>query len=350
MLEKYQITRVALSFFPPLLFVFIFAPIFRNFAYKIKLLDYPGDRKIHTIPVPRIGGLVIFLGMFLGIVFFPKILPTLFPILCASSIILILGLVEDFKPLSARVRIFWQIVASTVFVILGERVSFLPSGLIGDIIEVIITIVWLVGVTNAYNYLDGLDGLAAGSAAINLTCFSVILFTTEQNYLCLLCIILIGACLGFLPHNFDKKKVFLGDAGSTFLGFILAAIGLSGHWAEDNYVKICIPIIILGVPIFDMIFTTFMRIRDGKVKTILEWLRYSGKDHFHHYLVDLGLSPYSAVIFVYFITASLGITAIMVSNDQAIEAFMSIMQAGIIFGIIATLIVVGRRRRDGWKE
>jgi UDP-GlcNAc:undecaprenyl-phosphate GlcNAc-1-phosphate transferase len=144
--------------------------------------------------------------------------------------------------------------------------------------------------------------------------------------------------------------MFLGDAGSTFIGFILAAIGIVGSWAENNIVRISIPILVLGVPIFDMIFTTFMRIRDGKVKTVLEWLSYSGKDHFHHYLVDLGLRPYTAVIFVYFITASLGISAIMVSNDPAIEAFLTLTQASIIFGVIATLIIVGRRRHDGWSK
>jgi len=159
---------------------------------------------------------------------------------------------------------------------------------------------------------------------------------------------LIAACLGFLPYNFRKDKMFLGDAGSTFIGFILASLALVGYWAEDSLVKISIPVLILGVPIFDMIFTTIMRVKDGKVKTVLEWLEYGGKDHFHHYLVDLGLRPSGATIFIYFITLSLGISAIMVSNDPAFDAFLALLQACIIFGIIATIIVIGKRRRSGW--
>lgn len=336
------------GFFFPLLFVFVFAPLFRKIAFKFKILDYPEARKIHAEPTPRIGGLIIFLGLAVGLAVSGKMTPVLSPILCSSSVILILGLVEDIHPLSARTRLFWQLAASVALVFSGLRVSFMPQGVLGEAIELIITVIWLVGVTNAYNYLDGLDGLAAGSAAVNLCCFATILFTSGQRELSLFCVILMGACLGFLPHNFNKKKMFLGDAGSTFIGFILAAIALAGNWASDNIVKISIPILVLGIPIFDMVFTTFLRIRDGKVKTFLEWLKYSGKDHFHHYVVDLGLRPYGAVIFIYFITASLGISAIMVSNDQAIEAFMTLTQAAIIFGVIATLIVVGRRRRDGW--
>jgi UDP-GlcNAc:undecaprenyl-phosphate GlcNAc-1-phosphate transferase len=133
-----------------------------------------------------------------------------------------------------------------------------------------------------------------------------------------------------------------------FLGFNLAGLALIGNWAQDNIVKISIPILILGVPIFDMIFTTIMRIKEAKIKTLLEWLQYGGKDHFHHYLVDLGMQPIGAVVFIYFVTLSLGISAIMVSNDQAFEAFLTLTQASIIFGIIAALIVVGRRHRSGW--
>jgi UDP-GlcNAc:undecaprenyl-phosphate GlcNAc-1-phosphate transferase len=263
---------------------------------------------------------------------------------------MIVGLIDDIIGLSAPVRLFWQLIVALIISIFVVRVTFLPHGLWGDIGEIIITVIWIVGLTNAYNYLDGLDGLAVGSAVINLFCFSVILYTTKQYSLVILTIILMGACLGFLPYNFKKAKIFLGDAGSTSIGFTLAYIALIGNWAEDNIVKITIPILILGVPIFDMIFTTIMRTKKLKIKTLLEWLQYGGKDHFHHYLVDLGLQPLGAVVFIYFLTLSLGISAIMVSNDQAIEAFLTLSQASIIFGVIAVLMVVGKRRRSGWNS
>jgi len=133
------------------------------------------------------------------------------------------------------------------------------------------------------------------------------------------------------------------------LGFTLACIAIQGTWAQNNVVRLFIPILILGVPIFDMIFTTIMRIKDGKVKTIIEWLQYGGRDHFHHYLVDVGLSPIGAVLFIYAISVSLGISAYMVNNDNGIEGLLTIAQATIIFCVIAVLIVVGRRHRTGWK-
>lgn len=161
----------------------------------------------------------------------------------------------------------------------------------------------------------------------------------------MLCVILASACLGFLPYNFKKgrKRVFLGDAGSTLIGFILASIGLVGYWAAGNIVKIAIPILILGVPIFDMIFTTVMRIATGKIKTIYEWLKHADKDHFHHHLVDLGLGLRGSVIFIYFTSISLGLSAIMVDRGTTKAAVLSIVQGFIIFGIIGVLIVMGKR-------
>jgi len=140
-----------------------------------------------------------------------------------------------------------------------------------------------------------------------------------------------------------KKRMFLGDAGSTFLGFMIACIALKGDWAGDNVVRLSIPILILGVPIFDMIFTTIMRIKEEKVKNLVQWLKYGGKDHFHHYLVDLGLKENGAVLFIYYITFSLGLSAIMVSNDTAIEGVMTLLQSSIIFGVIGVLIVLGKK-------
>ena len=336
------------SFLIPLVFVFAVMPLFRKLAFKLNIVDIPGGRKIHAAITPRMGGLVIYLGFVLGLLYNYTAMRFFLPILAGSTVILLLGFVDDARGLSAQIRFFCQLIAAFIVIGFGLKVTFLPVSPWGDLLEIIITVVWIVGLTNAYNYLDGMDGLACGSAVINLLCFAIILYLTAQYALGVLALILTGACLGFLPHNLNKKKMFLGDAGSTFIGFILACIGLQGDWANDNIVKISIPVLILAVPIFDMIFTTVTRVREGKVKTIIEWLKYGGKDHFHHYLVDVGLMPESAVIFIYFVTLSLGLSAIMVSNDKAVEAFLTLLQAAIILGIIATLIVVGKRRRSGW--
>ena len=339
------------SFLISFLVVLVTVPIFRRLAVRFKILDLPNKRKIHLRATPLLGGVAIFLGLCAGMLYnFPQIKAFL-PILIGASIILVVGLLDDIKKdsLSAKARLCVQLGVALLIISTGLRISFLPDTLWGNITEILITIFWIVGLINAYNYLDGMDGLAAGSAAINCLCLWIVLFGTGQYGVSLFAIILAGACFGFLPYNIKKAKIFLGDAGSTLLGFLLACIGLAGNWAQDNIVKITIPILILGVPIFDMIFTTIMRIKEEKIRTIIEWFEYAGKDHFHHYLVDVGLTPFGAVLFIYCITLSLGISAIMLANDSAFEAVLTLAQASIIFGIIATLIVVGKRRHSGWK-
>jgi len=327
---------------------YLSAPAVRKLAIKLEILDLPSRRKIHQIATPLLGGVAIYLGLLAGFLLYLNYLCFFLPVLLGATIVLGIGLLDDIRGLSAPFRLSCQILLSVIIFSFGIHIDFLPPGLWGDIGEAVITVLWIVGVTNAYNYLDGMDGLAAGSAVINFFCFAVILYSTKQFSLAAISIVLMGVCLGFIPHNFKKDKMFLGEAGSTLLGFILACVALIGSWAEDSVVKISIPILILGVPIFDMIFTTIMRIKDGKVKTVLQWLRYGGKDHFHHCLVDVGLRPLGAVIFIYFITFSLGLSAILISKDKATRALLVLLQAAIIFWIIATLIVVGKRRRSGW--
>lgn len=332
----------------PFLVTFGLTPFFIKFAKRFDIVDHPGNRKIHKRAIPLLGGVAIYCGLLAGLLLNQRAAASLLPIIVGATIILSVGLVDDIRGLSAQLRFFVELFVVLVLVKFGVCVSFLPSGFWGDLGEIAVTLVWVVGVTNACNYLDGLDGLATGSAIINLFSFSVILHTTNQPDLAILAITLTSACLGFLPYNFRKAKIFLGDAGSTFLGFSLACIAISGNWAQDNIVKLSIPTLVLGVPIFDMIFTTVLRIKEEKVKTLLEWLRYGGKDHFHHYVVDLGLHTQGAVVFIYILTLSLGISAIMLSNDTALEAVLSISQAVIVFIVVAVLIVVGKRRRSGW--
>ncbi|MFA5100432.1 MAG: MraY family glycosyltransferase [Candidatus Omnitrophota bacterium] len=339
-------------------------PVIRRIAFRFDVLDIPGGRKIHKQVTPLLGGVGVFLGLMAGLFLFACILKflgqatrpalsidTIMPILAGGTLILTLGLVEDIWGLSAQARFICQMIVALAMIASGVKIDFLPDTVWGNAGEILLTCIWIVGLTNAYNYLDGLDGLASGSATINLFFFGVILYSVGQYALGLIAVILTAACLGFLPYNLHKtNKIFLGEAGSTFLGFTLSCIAIQGTWAQDNMVRLFIPILVLGVPIFDMIFTTVMRVKEGKVKTIIEWLQYGGKDHFHHYLVDVGLSPWGAVLFIYAITFSLGISAYMVNNDAGIEGFLTLAQATIIFWVIAVLMVVGRHRRTGWQS
>ncbi len=337
--------RTFLAFFIAFFAAYISTFFFRRLAISLNVLDIPDhQRKVHKNPIPLFGGMGIYFGIVVAFFFFSESFRVVIPIFAGATVIFYMGAFDDIKGFSARLRLIIQILVSAFIVLSGIHISFLPANIIGRAIEILLTIIWIVGVTNAFNYLDGLDGLACGSAIINFLCFLVILYHTGQFEMGLAVAILIGACSGFFPHNFLRKdRMFLGDAGSMFLGFSLACIALTGNWASDNIVRLSIPVLILGVPIFDMIFTTVMRIREGKVKTIIEWLRYGGKDHFHHYLVDLGLTQRQVVFFIYYLTLSLGLGAIMVSNDTAKEGVLTILQSSIVFCVIGILIVMGKR-------
>jgi UDP-GlcNAc:undecaprenyl-phosphate/decaprenyl-phosphate GlcNAc-1-phosphate transferase len=325
-------------------------PVIRKLAFRFEILDYPGGRKIHKEVTPLLGGVGIYLGVIIALSLQEPNIRLIQPVLIGATCILIVGLAEDIKGLSAQIRFLLQLIITLWMIFVGGlKIDFMPNNFLGNLVEVVLTIFWIVGLTNAYNYLDGMDGLAGGSAIINLFFYAVILYNTGQYILGLLAVSLIGGCIGFLPYNLNSRnKIFLGEAGSTFLGFTLACIALQGSWAQDNMVKLFIPILIMGVPIFDMVFTTFMRFKEEKVRTIVEWLKYGGKDHFHHYLVDVGLPKAGAVIFIYAVTISLGISAVMISNDSVIEGLLSLFQAAIVFGVIAILMVVGKRHRSGW--
>lgn len=338
------ISAFAISF----LVAFISTPVLRRLAVTLKIVDLPNKRKIHKKAIPLLGGMAIYLGFLTGFFFHFEELRYFLPVLIGGTIMLGVGVINDFRELSAKFRLLCQLLIALIIVNSGIRVDFLPNNFLGNLGEVLLTIFWIIGVTNAYNYLDGMDGLASGSAAINLVCFGIILFIGFQPYLCAVSIILAAACAGFLPHNFNRRKIFLGDAGSTFLGFSLACVAIMGTWAEANIVRLSIPLLILGVPIFDMIFTTIVRINQKKVVTITEWFEYAGRDHFHHYLVDLGLSPVGAVLFIYSITLSLGMSAILVTNDSPFEALFVVVQSAIIFTIIGVLMVVAKKRHSGW--
>ncbi len=332
-----------------LLVAYLSTPLFKRIAMKLNILDVPDKRKVHKNSIPLLGGMAIYAGVILGILFTSVTLRPLFGILIGGTIILLIGLIDDIKGLSVKIRLIGQLIAAMMIIGFGERISFLPNNLLGNAGEVILTLIWIVGITNAINYLDGIDGLAVGITAISALCFSVISYLTNQPQLGLIALILMAGCLGFLPHNFKQAKIFLGDAGSTFIGFTLAGIAVLGDWASNNVIRLSIPILILGVPIFDMTFTTIMRIKDKKIRTPVEWLSYAGKDHFHHRLVDLGLRPIGAVVFIYFVTVALGINAIIMSYaKETFEGILALAQASIVFGAIAVLMVVGKRRRSGW--
>lgn len=326
--------------------VFLLTPLIRKLALRHNIFDIPSNRKLHRHPVPLLGGAAIFAGLIAGFLFYPDSFLYFSPLIIGGGIILTIGLIDDIKGLSCKIRLVGQLAASLLIIYSGYRIEFLPDNIPGDIGEVVLTIIWIIGITNALNYLDGLDGLAAGITAISSLCFAVISYMTGQYMICTVSLMLMASCLGFIPHNFKRKKIFMGDAGSTLMGFVLACIAVMGHWTSDYVIRLSIPVLILGVPIFDMIFTTVMRIKGKKVSTVTEWLKYSGKDHFHHRLMDLGLSSIGSVLFINCVAIYLGISAVIISQAQEPLSTQAIIQGVLIFVVIGVLLVEGAKYRN----
>lgn len=324
---------------------YFLAPLIIKLAKKIKILDHPNERKVHTQPMPLLGGVIVYIAFLLPLLAKIPTSPCLQGVILAASLIFITGLIDDTKKLSATTRLMVQIIASLILIKYGIKVSFLPQGPIGDAIEYLLTIMWVVGITNAMNCLDGIDGLLSSIGIITGGCFFLIAYQTNQLWLGCITAALIGSLLGFLRYNFSPAKIFLGDAGSTLIGFLLASIALLGNWAEDSKVSLLVPVLVLGVPIFDMCFTTVMRIKEGLVRDIAEWLHYAGKDHFHHRLLDLGLGPRGTTVLISSVSFCLGLSAIVLRKTDLQIAFLLLAQATIVFIIIAILMIAGTMAR-----
>ncbi len=326
------------------LLAFLSTKVIGRIAAKLKILDHPDDRKIHKKPIPLLGGLAIYTSFVITIFFNFNFSRELKGVVIGGTIILIIGLIDDIKHIPATWKLISQVLASSFLILHGVKLSFLPSTWWGNAGEVLLTVIWVVGITNAVNFFDGMDGLATGLTAICSLSFFIVAEITGQQYLAFLTIALAGSCLGFLKFNFKPASIFLGDAGSTFLGFTLAGIAIMGGWAEKNpKVALGLPIIILSVFIFDMIYITIARVWDGRVRSFKEWIEYTGKDHLHHRLVTLGFSETQTVLLIYLIAACLGISGISLRASKNLMVSLEFIQAFFIFAIVVILMITGSK-------
>ena len=323
---------------------YVITPIAIKAAWRLKLLDMPNERKIHSVPIPRVGGIAIVLAVIVATARNFQFSSELTGLVIGSSIIYLIGLIDDIKPLSASLRLAAQVIACVIVIKSGVVLNTLPLGFPGGhIIEIILTAFWLIGIANAINFLDGVDGLATGMVAISALLFFMIAWPTRQSYLAYLTIALAGASLGFLPYNYKPARIFLGDAGATFMGFLLAGLAVMGSWAYNNpMVAISTPLLILGIPIFDMIYTTISRVKNGSVRNVKEWLEYAGKDHFHHRLMKLGFSEKKTVIFIWGLNLCLGLGSLVIRDSGVKGSILLLVQSVIIFLMIVVLMFSGR--------
>ena len=322
----------------------LLTPLARVAAFRTNCLDIPNARKIHKQPTPLLGGVAIFVALGATMLLGPALSRQMIGIVIGSGIILIIGVIDDSRGLPAVIRLAGQVAAVSVVVSQGVILSFLPHTRWGQIGEVLLTLTWIVGITNALNFLDGMDGLAGGLSAISAAAFCVIAGETREVELMVVTSALFGACLGFLVFNFKPAVIFLGDAGATFLGFFLASVAVMGTYTVgDNVVTLTIPLLILGIIIYDIIFITISRIYRGVVRSVKEWLEYVGRDHLHHRLRHLGLSQKQTVLFIWLLSAFMGISAVVLVTKSDIDKYLVIVMSLVMFVVITVLMELGRR-------
>lgn len=320
-------------------------PLSIHLAVRFQVFDMPDPRKMHRAAMPRLGGMAIFLGTVLTLLRNLQWSAELAGLAAGGAIIYAMGVVEDARGLSARARLAGQLAAAALVVGSGVSVTFFPTGFPGERLwEGLFTIVWLVGITNAINFLDGIDGLAAGLGLVCSLIMISIAWPERQGHLCFAASALAGASLGFIPYNWHPARVFMGDAGATFIGFMLAGLAVMGSWANDDpLVALSTPILILGIPIFDMTYTTLARVRRGVVRTVKEWLEYTGKDHFHHRLIHLGMSVPEAVGFILLVNLCLGMAALVCRyTASGLGSVLLLFQTLLFFIVIVELMLLGR--------
>jgi len=327
----------------------ILTPVMRVIALKLNIVDLPGGRKIHHKITPLLGGVAIIFA-FISSLAANMILDKEYVILLIGAVfVALVSLIDDWKGLSARLKLLVQIFAVLILIQNGIILDlFPPNTSWGYGLNFIFTIFWIVGITNSLNFLDGMDGLAAGISAIIAFFMGIVAFQTKQPFMGWIAVAMTGSCLGFLPFNFRFKKpasIFLGDTGSIFLGFTLSALAVKGDWAEDNpIVSFSAPVLIFWILIFDMAYITIERILTGKVKSFKDWIEYVGKDHLHHRLYALIGDRRKAVLFIYFLCATLGISAIALRNARPIDGILLICQAFLITIVVSILEYSGRHR------
>ena len=284
----------------PFLFVLAIIPFIKKVAIHVNAIDIPNERKVHTVPIPRLGGLGIYMGFLLGYILFGNMSIRMNSILIGSFIIIITGIIDDIKPIPAKIKFAFQLLASSVVAIYGEILLKEVSafGFIVDFgnFSYVITILFIVGIINCINLIDGLDGLAAGLSSIYFITIGIVIigWTHTFDLDAILTFIMLGATLGFLCHNFNPAKIFMGDSGSMFLGYIIAVIALLG-FKNVTLTTLLAPIALLAIPIMDTAFAILRRIINKKK------IDEPDKEHLHHQLLKLHLSHRNTVLVIYLI-------------------------------------------------
>ena len=346
--ESPLVAYVVMALLVALVVSFLSTPLVKSFAYKVGAIDVPKDaRRMHKIPTPRLGGLAIFIGFMVSILLFVNITAEIRSILLGAVIIVVLGVVDDIMALPAMLKFVIQIIAALIPALNGVTILafsnpnvFSPSlyWVLGNL-SIPFTVLWIVAITNAVNLIDGLDGLANGVSAISATTVLMIALMGNQAQVAILMAALVGASIGFMPYNQNPAKMFMGDTGATFLGFILATMSIQGLFKFYAVISFAVPFLILGLPIFDTAFAFIRRIAHGQSPM------QADRSHIHHRLIDMGLNQKQAVATLYVISAILGLSAVVLTTGGEQKA-MLFFAAMCIVACVAAKVVFPKEAKE----
>ena len=323
----------------------LITPLVKSLAIKIGATDQPNDRKVHTKVMPRLGGLAIYISFLLGILIYQPESPYTNSIIIGSIVIIITGILDDIFELSARVKLLGQLIAASIVIFYGGvqvefiNLPFSDNQLEFGYLSIPITFIWIVGITNAINLIDGLDGLAAGVSSIGLITISVMAILIPNPVVVVMGAILVASTLGFLIFNFHPAKIFMGDTGALFLGYMIAVLSLLG-FKNVTIISLVIPVIILGVPISDTFYAIMRRILNKKP------ISTPDKSHVHHCLLGLGFTHRQTVVLIYALASFFGLVAVIVSQAKMAGSIILIIFLLILIELIAEKIgLVGKNYR-----
>ena len=346
------IGMVAAALLAAALIALVTTPVVRSLAFKMRAVDVPKDnRRMHSHPIPRMGGLAIFLGFLFSVLIFVPLTDELRGMLLGAVVIVVLGVLDDIYALPAMPKFLVQIGAALIAVLQGNVITHLsnpnlfsasPIWNLG-VLSIPFSVLWIVAITNAVNLIDGLDGLACGVSAISSMTLLVIALTVSEPQVALLMAALAGACLGFLPYNLNPAKIFMGDTGSTFLGYVLAVVSIQGLFKYATIISFAVPFLLMGLPIFDTCFAILRRVSHGQSPMAPD------RGHIHHRLIDMGLSQKQAVAVLYVISAILGLSAVVLTTSGVTKAMLFLVSLCVAGGVAAMLFLNRIKEEDSKK-
>jgi UDP-GlcNAc:undecaprenyl-phosphate GlcNAc-1-phosphate transferase len=328
--------QAVLAFFASFITVLVITPFVIKFAIKIGAVDKPNERKVHTRVMPRLGGLAIFIGAavgyFIGGIYHQQVTG----ITVGAILIVIVGMLDDLYELSPKVKFFGQLLAALVVVASGLKIDILTIPFVGKfdlgLWSYPITVFWIVGITNAINLIDGLDGLSAGISAIGIATIAAMAGMADKMLIFTLSLIILGSVVGFLFYNFHPAKIFMGDTGALFLGYSISVLSVLGLYKSVTLFSFVVPVIILGVPIFDTTFAIIRRIVNKKP------ISAPDKSHLHHRLLALGFSHRNTVLLIYGFGIIFGVSAILFSASTLWQSILIVFVLVVVGELLAELI------------